>query len=1510
MSRRIIASAVSFLLAFTLALPGVNAQESLVIPDSQGDGQLTPKLEVPPLSSNSLIKRETGKLQDQDLSSLKAKQQPGTSEAPAIETLDSSDAGSTKPESFVPFSDSKKPISVIVELQEEPVKVFEAKESPLRSRFTTESHKSSIRLEQQTFKSQALNQLDAEFHRQYSGIFNGYSLTVSSDKVDELLALPGVKAVYPNNTVYAVEDDISSTAAASSAGSAEFIGSSAFWEQGIKGNGIKVGVIDTGVAKDHQDLQGVIPAGDWGYDLVNNDSEPYETTVEDYQKAKQQNPNLPEKDQDGHPYWTSHGTHVSGIIAGQGIGTDGQPGVTGIAPMSELHAYKVLGPYGSGTTDTVIAGIERAVTDQMDVINLSLGSEDNNENSAESVALNNAVMAGVVAVVSAGNSGPGAATVGNPGTSEMAITVGASSSSQTTPTVTVTPMENGHFLMNPFDQSSDSGSLNGSYELVDAGLGRAEDFTGKDVTGKVALIQRGEIDFSVKARNAQQAGAAAALIYNNVPEALESGTLGGDTSIRIPVYALSGEDGESILAAMDQQTQYTEFGSVVEQDTLASFSSRGPAKPSYKIKPDLTAPGVNIVSSVPEYEGWYAAESGTSMAAPHIAGAAALVKQYYSDMDPDLTPDEIKALMMNNTVNMSNPSGNRYSFMEQGAGRVDLEQVMNASALAMVKESTQSVKDAVSTPYYTGSLSLGYVSSGQTYNREVIVKDLSHAASDYSITTSWYGDSPGTVELSVPSISLQADGQGSFNVSIQVADTAQQQQLYEGQLTLTSAGNGDVIRIPMALYVGEAPGEAVSDLKVDPFVFSPNADGTADTADISYTLGQNSGYFSLDVFPADGGAWAGALIETEGKPGSYVIQDWKGTIGSKTLPDGAYFLVPFAGSTSNDFVPLSNQMTSFLIDTKAPEYQLDDPSIKLDQTGHAGTISGQITYDLLADQLVGYNGLNLDNLIGVAAVYQVNGQTKQADGTIGSSGRFTIKVPVALGSNSYNLYVYDAVGNGEHKPAQTVQFNLTEPKLRVQPQSVSLQEGGRQQLQVYYTGTNGSERDVSQAASYTVADSQIAGVSSGLITGRSAGRTTIAIQYEGLTAQVAVTVTSAAAGGDSGGGGGSAGPSNPAPVVPAPSVPTAPSVPAPGAPGSGAAPSNPAPSVPAPSEPAVPQAPDDGEREALSASGPTTVALDNGFTVALPPKANLPANAAYAEIEPASESETKRLTSSLALNNGYTPLGTYYDFSLLNTNGTPINAASLTEPAEVALPLGALSTGSLNGETINLYEITPKGSLIQHIGRLKDGKVSAEINSPGRYLFMARKVTFADVSSSKYPWAANAIEVLSSKDIIAGTGANRFTPAKEVTRAEFVALLLRTLGLEEDTSAKPAPFTDVKAGSWYEQAVQTAVAKGLISGYADHTFAPNRTIARTEMAAILSRALNISGGANAGAGSGQPVHYADQAGIPAWSQAAVEQVSRLGLMQGSDNNRFNGSQSATRAEAAVVVYRMFKDFTD
>ncbi|GJM77602.1 hypothetical protein HMSSN139_00980 [Paenibacillus sp. HMSSN-139] len=122
-----------------------------------------------------------------------------------------------------------------------------------------------------------------------------------------------------------------------------FIGSGAFWEEGTEGQGMKVGVIDTGAAKDHPDLAGAIPGGYWGYDFVNEDSEPYETTKQDYLDALADDPSLPEVNEDGRPYYTSHGSHVSGIVAGRAVGKDDLAGVKGLRPRRKFTPTRYWG---------------------------------------------------------------------------------------------------------------------------------------------------------------------------------------------------------------------------------------------------------------------------------------------------------------------------------------------------------------------------------------------------------------------------------------------------------------------------------------------------------------------------------------------------------------------------------------------------------------------------------------------------------------------------------------------------------------------------------------------------------------------------------------------------------------------------------------------------------------------------------------------------------------------------------------------------------------------------------------------------------------------------------------------------------------------------------------------------------------------------------------------------------------------------------------------------------------
>lgn len=1028
MKRRAVAGLMSFMLAFTLLMPGVRAEEGTVYLDHDGrkiESRLQPETASDAALPFERTEIEIGKRERAEAKSFRRSADIG---GPlALEPLEADqEQGISRqgPQNYVPHSDLAEETSVIVELQEEPAKVVEAGQAQIQQRSSSgasagAAQRVKINLEQQAFKKAALNRLPVNFGREYSGVFNGVVVNLPADRVDELLQMPGVKAIYPNSTVFATDIGETAEAVLQPPSSTSFIGSELLWAENIRGEGVKVGVIDTGIAYDHPDLTGAVvnPSGYWGYDFVNEDHEPYETTKQDFEQAQAADPSIPEVNENGKPYYTSHGTHVSGIVAGQGVGIPGEGAVTGVAPEAELYAYKVLGPYGNGSTEDVIAGIERAVDDGMDIINLSLGSESNNERSADSVAVNNAVKTGVVAVVAAGNSGPDEATVADPGSAEMAITVGASKPPLLTPIVQAETAEEdlvGSFFMEKFDKSFGIEALTDTYELVDVGLGYESDYAGKEMTGKIALIKRGEFSFADKALYAIQSGALAAIIYNNSPEALESGTLGG-TDVTIPIYALSGVYGDQLASALASGIVNVNFGQTIEQDTIASFSARGPSKPSFDLKPDISAPGVSILSSVPEYEGWYEAQNGTSMAAPHVAGAVALLKQKY----PDLAPSEIKALLMNNTVKLTDRTGARYTHMDQGAGRIALDQVLDAPAIAMTEEATESVEHNLPTTHYSGSLSYGHVGLGGTSSKSVVIKDIKGVASNYSVQSLWYSESEVSLSVASNDVSVPAGGEQSIDVTVTVPASTTETYA-EGELILSNPASSHIIRMPISIYVGEAPEViVVSDLALTPEIISPNGDGVQDAADITFTIHEYTAYFSLDLFSA-AGQWLGTIVEAdEGlSPNSYKLSGW-----SPPIPDELYFVVPYAGTSLQEAEPLLSQAAPLVIDTGAPVAEVFG---ELEHTGGLpeGTIRGQVTSDLLIDLFVLQRGLAYGDVIGVAALYQdANGEWIQSDGSIDAGGRFTIQVPVQPGRNQYEVYVYDLAGNGAIEPVQVIEYN-------------------------------------------------------------------------------------------------------------------------------------------------------------------------------------------------------------------------------------------------------------------------------------------------------------------------------------------------------------------------------------------------------------------------------------------------------------------------------------------------------
>jgi subtilisin family serine protease len=326
-----------------------------------------------------------------------------------------------------------------------------------------------------------------------------------------------------------------------------------------------------------------------------------------------------------------------------------------VAPRALLGNYNVFpGWVVSARSEDILNALETAYADGMDVANMSLGGGYRGAQELVTHAVNNLDRANMVIAISQGNNGPGYFTGGSPGMAERAITAGAS---------TV-----GHFVGTPVTVAGEGtwGAAAGDFNKVTAnltaplgvvkdaaatstgGLGTAcAALPAGSLKGKIALISRGACDFSTKIYYAQAAGAVAALVVNNVagdPTSMGQGVSPSGVQPIIPAYMLPLSARAALLDANGKSTTIDkdlEYFNTANDNIMAGFSAWGPTRVTYRIKPDLVAPGVNVLSSVAYREemtapgepgadrncgatGCFAFFQGTSMASPHVAGAAAV----------------------------------------------------------------------------------------------------------------------------------------------------------------------------------------------------------------------------------------------------------------------------------------------------------------------------------------------------------------------------------------------------------------------------------------------------------------------------------------------------------------------------------------------------------------------------------------------------------------------------------------------------------------------------------------------------------------------------------------------------------------------------------------------------------------------------------------------------------------------------------------------------------------------
>ncbi|WP_179865434.1 S8 family serine peptidase [Bacillus sp. AFS017336] len=714
--------------------------------------------------------------------------------------------------------------NIIVELKTSPIE----KDQNGKIKEVSKSKREKIRGEQEFFKkrlseiwnkknqkaeiNQEAKEATSRFHikQSFEHVFNGVAMTIPTDRINSLLETGVVKRIWKDNKVSVPINELTTKDSKENKvvpPSLPLLGADRLHNEDINGQGIKVGVLDTGIDYNHPDLKDAYKGG---YDFVDNDSDPMESTPADLIASGEP------AEVDGRPFVTEHGTHVAGTIASNPR-NNVEYAMTGVAPNVDLYAYRVLGHYGSGYDSWIIAGIEKAVEDGMDVINLSLGNSNNYSLDATAVAINNAALQGVVPVVAGGNAGPTPGSLGSPGSSPLAITVGASDVPTDIPTVKTSigkAVVSNELMAHGLGKDYLS-VIDKKLNVVDVGIGAEEDYANKNVTGKVALISRGTLSFDEKIRRANEKGAVAVLIYNNIED--EIPFFLGENFGYVPTFKMSQDEGQSIVDELkknpDAELKMTDLQSnMTTGDVLADFSSRGPVSNNFDIKPDVVAPGVSTFSTVPEYinnpqEGTdystsYASMDGTSMATPHVAGVAALLLQSH----PDYTVADVKAALMNTADPLK---GRTYNVNEVGAGRVDAYEAVHNTTLVEVQNKTYTLdEDGLKKQIddVSGSLPFGSItqtSEEQNRTTSINIKNLSNQNETYHTRVEFLtidnvskDASKNGVKLELPS-TVAVNGNESVNVDAKISiPNSAEVGIYEGYIYVENESKTQEYQIP------------------------------------------------------------------------------------------------------------------------------------------------------------------------------------------------------------------------------------------------------------------------------------------------------------------------------------------------------------------------------------------------------------------------------------------------------------------------------------------------------------------------------------------------------------------------------------------------------------------------------------------------------------------------------------------------------------------------------------------
>lgn len=695
----------------------------------------------------------------------------------------------------------------------------------------------------------------------YTTVLNGFSMKLPYGKLDEVRSLNGVKNVWVAEQ-YSLPEDLSADDYTISMNSSTgMVGSTEANAMGYDGTGTIVAILDTGFMKAHEAFS-VMPTNtkyskDDIASLLQSQTLASKVTDADSVYINEKAPygyDYANGDTDAEAVGQAHGVHVAGTVAGNN-GKD----FYGVAPNAQLMIMKIFGDNSGSTSDDIIlAGVDDSVKLGADSINMSLGSPagftaygDEDDSEEEHLTYygvyTRAEKAGVNVLVAAGNETsstnynahnnltyaeyPDNAIVASPSTLEASLSVASVDNAKTT----------SYYMLLGEEKLAYNNAVNSAtstpYDILDTmdgktleyvmvpGLGEEADYEGLDVTGKIAVVQRGGLNFGTKAENASKAGAAACIIYDNVNGAIINAAL---ESFFIPTVTVTKIAGAKLAAASEKKVSFSKenYGLVDNPigGGVSSFSSKGPA-PDLTIKPEISAPGGGIRSSVLGANNAYEVYSGTSMATPHMAGEAALLRQYieknYPDVKGEALGDLVNSLLMSTASPSRELDGTYYPVRRQGAGVANIANAVKSGAYLSVegckrpKAEVGSSKDGVYT--YTATVhnmtgeaksytvdTTAMIETIKVINGESFASNSNRDLTADEVTITYTGLTADN------KITAPANGEATFSVKIEL--TAAGKQAYQDNFpngsyvegfTFLTADEGVSLSLPVLGFYGD-----------------------------------------------------------------------------------------------------------------------------------------------------------------------------------------------------------------------------------------------------------------------------------------------------------------------------------------------------------------------------------------------------------------------------------------------------------------------------------------------------------------------------------------------------------------------------------------------------------------------------------------------------------------------------------------------------------------------------------